>query len=236
MSNELINPSALFAQQSEQSGQMMKEVNDNEWIPTLAIGYATSESVMSGVAKPGEFVLSGQLSLGNAIEAVALDFRAHAVVVDKDDNTFESHFYVGSEWEQSGKSLDTNEEWKNYTEQTVPEGKEIQKGMDLFLYIPASNTFASIFCKKTLLSAANLVWRASKGGRLVEIKTIRKSNKKGNRHWYGLDVAQLNRGIVGSPHDVEKDIALPADIFTKFYTMFKSVTNVEKTTDDGVER
>jgi hypothetical protein len=243
MSNELQKNVDLMdqflsqANEEETDGRMLQEMGSGDFIPILTVGYASSGAVQEGLARPGEFILSGQSSLGNEIEAVCLDYRAHAVVVDTDSNLFEGHYYVSSEWcKKQDKSLMDNEGWRDFTTQNLPKGKEMQKGADLFLYIPSITQFVTLFCKKTLADSAHQVYKASRKTQLVGIKTVRMTNKAGSRSWFTFNVTRLNRGIVGSPLDVKADIAMPRDLFQKYYAIFKEPTNVEKTTDDGVER
>lgn len=223
MSNEVSKPVAsvtdlMNTQVNEENPKF--ETGATEWIPILAVCYATSDSFKEGIAKPGEFVLSKETSLSDKISAVCLDFRAHAALVDKDDFSFKGECYVGSEYKESIK---THEKYSAFIEQDVPANHEIQEGYDLFLFIPSVNAFCTIFCKKTLASSAEPIYKASKGGRLVEITTVMKSNKTGKRSWYTLNPVPLKRALVGSQlPDVTADIAIDQATFVRFYEMFKN--------------
>ena len=225
MSNELQTTntnivSILDDQINDEQPSTIAEVGSQEWIPLLAICYALSETFKKGIAKPGEFTLGNTTSLGNTIEAVCIDYRVHTIMVDKAKQTFEGHVFVSSDWK---KPLAEHEEYQKFMNQSVPPNCEIQEGTDLFFYIPSANTFASILCKKTLATSANEVFKAGKGGRLLEISTVEQQNKARSRSWYIMRPIQTKRALVGSKlPDVTADVAFQADAFAKYYTLFKN--------------
>ena len=236
--NENLNPLAVLNKNlptadSQKVEAMLDTTVEMNWIPSLTICYATSESFEKGIAKPGEFVLQGQTSLGSTIQVVPIDVRLHAIIWDKNANKFAGEcFHLSND----PRDLKDNTEYQNFLNQNVPAGQEIQKGSDLFLYILDQNAFVSFFCKKSLAQAGGNIWKAGAGGRLLELTTHTEKTKRGT--WYSIEIKPQDRAVAGSNVEVtNKDIGLPVDKFNQFYTIFMSPhKGVEVTGEAGTER
>lgn len=214
--NELIGSQTADAQPPA----VFQEVSTQNWINSLVICYAISESFEKGIAKPGEFVLASQTSLGNKMDVVCFDYRVHAVVVNNKTQTFEDQIFVPSTYQNS---LKNHSEYQAFVNQAVKPGCEIQEGTDLLFYIPAQSVFASLFCKKTLNASAEPIYRASRGGRLVTISTLKQSNKANTRSWYVIVPVPTNRGVIGCTlPGVVADISVPADMFARNINLFRN--------------
>lgn len=220
---------------TEQAEAMLDSVVNMNWIPSLSICYAVSKSFKNKIAMPGEFVLAGQTNLSSKINMLVLDFRIHTVICNLDDQTFESEIYHLS----TDGDLKDNKEYTAFCNQTLPakttknpKGHELQKGVDLFIYLPEQACFCSMFCKKSLAQAGGQLEKAGAGGRLLEISTIANEGKRGD--WYSLNIVPKDHAAVGSGLAVgHKDIALPVDKFTKYHTLFINPVKGVETTDEG---
>lgn len=222
MSTELATLQGVMNNQIEgqtTSPATLVEVSSSDWVPMLTIGYAISDVVAKGIAKPGEFILSNRSSLGSKIEVICFDYRVHAVVMDKDKQSSESEIFVGSDWKQS---LQLHPQYAAFIAQKIEGNKELQEGADLFMYVPSVNSFVGFYCKKTLAKFADPIFRASRGGLLVELTTLLRVNKTGNRKWYDIDIKPTQRAVVGSSlPGVTADIGIEEGMFMKYFKMFK---------------
>lgn len=225
MSEELVPVTSmndLLATQTQEATPpaVFQEVSSQSWINTLTICYAISESFEKGIAKPGEFVLAGQTSLGNKIECVCFDYRVHTVLINTKLQSFEDNIFVPSTYVGS---LKLHKEYQDFITQTLKADCEIQEGTDLLLYIPSATVFATIFCKKTLAASAEGVYKASRGGRLVTVSTLKQSNKTNTRSWYTMVPIPTNRGVIGCTlPGIVADISVPPDMFSKNINLFRN--------------
>lgn len=205
----------------------------SSFIPSFSIAYGSSKVVEQGIAKMGEFILAGQTALGKECEVVALDFRLHAAHVNKDTFGFEGDAFHLSSDKRDAKD-DT--EYQNFINGSVPKDCELQSGADLFLYIPSVTAFGLMFCKKTVMKFAEPMYQASKGGRLIKIKTKYKEYKK--LKYYGIIIEPTTRALVGSPlSDVTANIDVPTELFEKYMNIFRNPSKgVKSDTDTSQER
>lgn len=236
--NENLNPLAIInknvpAADAQKVEAMLDTTIEMNWIPSLAICYATSDAFEKGIAKPGEFVLAGQTTLGSTIQVVPIDVRLHAIIWDKDENKFAGEIFHLS---NDPRDVKDNPEYQAFINQNVLAHQEIQKGSDIFVYIPDQNAFASFFCKKSLAQAAGNIWKAGAGGRLLELTTHGEKTKRGS--WFSIEIKPLDRAVAGSNVEVtNKDIGLPVDKFNQFYSIFVNPQKgVEVTGNSVTER
>lgn len=219
---EKMNASNLFEiQEKEEESSALKEMSASDWIPRLSIGYATSDSVKHGKANLGDFVLSNETSLGNKIKVVILSYRVHAAVVDKKKNNIDSHFYISRDYKEP---LALHEEFQAFMNQPVGLGKEVQEGIDLFMYLPEHNSFAQLWCKKTLKRSANTCFAASRGGRVIEIATVMRENRARTRSWFELSTAQTGECVSGRGETtgLKETVTIPNDLLLKYMNQFEN--------------
>ena len=236
--SENLNPLSVInknlpSQDADKAAAMFDSTVSMNWIPSLTVCYATSDSFKKKIAMPGDFVLAGQTKLGSTIQVVPIDFRLHAIVWDKDNNKFDSEcFHLSND----PRDVKEDTEYQTFINQTAPKGCEIQVGSDVFMFLPEQNAFCSFFCKKSLAQAGGAIWKAGMGGRMLEITTHEEESRKGT--YYSILIVQTDRAIVGSEVAVNtKDIALPADKFTQNYNLFiKPAKGVEVVEGKGTER
>jgi hypothetical protein len=222
--NEVTTPINPLAIANEGLGSpatsALSEVAPINWIPSLAVCYPTHEAFKKGLAKLGEFILSGQTSLGNSLEVIVFDYRIHSRVKSTIDYKTILEFFVPSSYRGT---LDDHEEYQAFIAQECGKNEEIETGSDLFMYIPSQNTFATMFFKKTAAKDAEPIYNLSKpGARVVRIHTVYvESPKNKTRSWYNVCATPTNRAMVGSGlPDVDASVPVPTDQFSKFYTLF----------------
>jgi hypothetical protein len=198
------------------------------FLPYLGIAYGTSDSVMNGLARPGEFVFEGKTSLGKSVEVIVADFRLHLSVWDDALSQTESDCYAASNDPQRGKSA----EYLAYKTQTLAEGKKLHEGVDLLLWIPSVNSFAVIYLKSTTYDSFAPIYNAGRGNRLVKLTTNQGVSKKTKRTFFTISALALDRAVVGSGLSVPgvnivSDIAIPRDFAVAAVKKFKDVTSTE---------
>jgi len=244
VSTDVVNPLDIINKQvtdvdSGAATEDLGSVSTANWIPALNICYATSKSFKNSIAKPGEFVYGGQSSLGSVINVIALDYRLRAMHVDKDDFTFKAEVY-----HLSGSKTPASQDkvYQDFINAPVPSGCDLQVGSELLVYLPDSQQFASMLLKKTLANTGADIYKMSLGGRVVQLSTEMQENKKQTRVWYSINTKALNTAVVGSKLEVagttlDKSVALPADQFTKYYTIFNAPqAGVEKASESAPTR
>jgi hypothetical protein len=204
------------------------------FLPYLGIAYGTSQSVMSGDARPGDFVFSGSTILGKSVEVIVADFRLHLSVWDDALGQTESDCYAASNDPTRGKSP----EYLAYKKQILVGKKKLNEGVDLLVWIPAVNSFAVIYLKSTTYDSFAPIYNAGRGNRLVKLSTEQKTNQKTKRVFYVINVASTNRAVVGSALNIPGvniicDVAIPVDFAVAAVKKFKDVTSTEVSTENN---
>lgn len=238
MTNEVItNEEAgdlLNQADSIETGELTK-LGQSDWIPLMAVAHFLSDSVATGKARPGEFFLGGQTSLGEKITVIPLAFRLHVALINTDNNEF-----VENQYAMMGQP--SSEEYKALVAMRLspPVGHTVSEGADLFLYLPGSNSFAQFFMKGELAKDIDTVWRTGKGGKAVEIKTVLNKAKRGSNKWFRLNVVPTQHSLKIAKTGLQ-DIDMDVDQYTKFLKQFsnpvKATTEtVSGSTEETIER
>lgn len=224
--------------ESPASNANLQALKTSSFIPSFAIGYPTTKAVKEGIARPGEFILGGQTSLGKTTEVVVLAWRMHAAWLSKQGavETESFHFPV------NGDAKD-NAEYQAFLASPAPTvaSKEMVEGADLLLWIPAQTMFGLFFMKKTLAKQAAMFVDAGKGGRLLTVGSVFKTftNKKSGEtfEWYECSVTPQQVAVRGSAlPGVEATLDISGDMLSKFFPIWQSPAKGIKTEDENVER
>jgi hypothetical protein len=225
-----------------QTTEIFNEVAQTRWLPSLSICYATSDSFKKRVATPGDFVLGGATNLGNIVELVTLDHRAHAAVIENNAKFISQIYHLSTD----SRKLAQNTEYQTFLKQPLGKGSKLVSGMDLLVYLPKFQAFAAFWLKNTVCTAAAPIWTASGEGRgrSVSINTI-EVNRPG-KQWFNLGVRPTNHAVVGSKLvvpgiDLVYDIPVPMDRVLHSVELFRNPTaelvDVEDAgADDTTER
>jgi hypothetical protein len=237
---ENINPLSMInnsieSDNSEETKALTEGIQQS-WIPSLGICYALSKTCAQGIARPGEFVLAGQTSLGSEVELISFDFRNHAMKV------FENKDVRGNVYHSSSdkRNLEADEEYQKFIHTPCVKGEKILNGVDLFVYVPAQNAFATMYLKGSTHKYAVKIHEASRGGRVVKLQTEHVEYK--GKQWYNLKVLPTNRCLQGSNLEIpgmtlEKTIQVPNAAFNENYKVFKfPPSEVLEDDEGGVER
>lgn len=221
---DLLNQSAEI-----ESGELAK-LGSSDWIPLLSVAHFLSGSVDKGIAKPGEFVLGGQTSLGVTLKAVPLAYRLHVALVNTDSNEFVEHQYC-----MMGQK--TSEAYNALLTVTPPAGHAINEGADMFMYLPEHSSFAQFFMKGQIAKDIQTVWSNGRGGKVLILKTDRQQNKTGSRKWFRIVTTTTPSSLVIA-NVGNKDIPIDIDMYKKYLGQFSNpVKAVAETVanDDGAE-
>ena len=206
-----------------------------DFCPRLDIAASTSDSVRSGVASLGDFVLNKNVNLGKEIEVVPLAYRLHAALINTEENEFLENKYV-----LMGQK--PTEEYRNFCIMTPPKDCVIKKGSDIYIYIPKINNFGQIWLKATTAVYSDPIWQAGKGGRLVKLHTYPMENKKKTRFWFGIKILETKQSLeISKLSGYSKDIPMDIDIYMKYLNQFNNPQQsnteiVEENKEDTIER
>lgn len=203
------------------------------FIPYLNVAYGLSEIVTSRKAMPGDFVLGGQIVLGQKIQIVVADYRLHASIWNDIKKSTEGDCYHLS---NDPRKIQEDPEWVNFNNQKISVGSKLQVGVDLLAWMVEQNTFAIFYMKNTLYSSFENIYKSSKGGRAIELVTRSQTSKKSGNLFFLIDSTPLNRAITGSVWNIPGisincDISIPADLFQDAIVKFRKIENTETTTE-----
>ena len=230
MSNELAlnDPMALINRGVENPEELNTEGLSSSltFLPDFALAYAISKTVtVKGIARPGEFTLGGQTSLGKKVEVVPLDFRRH-LGYQKDDYSYEAEMFHFSDM---GDVRD-NEEYTQFRD-NCPKNLELVEGVDLLLWLPEQRVFCKMFLKKTTVKYAKQIVDDGIGGRVLEISTEVQS--KGSKTWYNINVVKTQKALLGSKlQAVDACVELPIDKFQEAIGIWRSPMVAKRNTEN----
>jgi len=202
----------------------------NKFIPSFNIGYPTSKSVKKGIAKSGEFVLTGQTSLGSSTEVIILDVRRHAALMTDKGAIQGEVFHFARQGD-----VKNNAEYQSFLEQgkNLPKGiKKMENAADLFLYIPSQQTFGVFFMKGALCKLIPSVTKAGEQGRLLKLTTEFKEWPEKQLEWWEVIPTQLDRALKGSPLP-NADIEIPIDQYLKIAELWNNPEKGVVLDEDG---
>ena len=224
---------ALMTPTSAVPSTELAKLQSSSFIPSFNIAYGQSKIVMDDKARPGEFVLGGQTSLGKTTEVVIVDWRLHSVYSEK-----ESGMANGEAWHfpRAGSSTD-NAEYQAFIKTTPPADHQLKEGADMLLWIPGQTMFGLFFMKGTLSKLAQKFVDAGSGMRLLTISSVFKEWVEKKTKWFVIDWKPQKLAVVGSPlTDVEATIQIPEDLFQKYYKVWLNPTKGAEVSDEPVKR
>lgn len=219
----------LLNQSTEiESGDLAK-LGSSDWIPLLSVAHFSSGTVDKDIAKPGEFVLGGQTSLGAEIKVVPLAYRLHVALVNTNSNEFVEHQYC-----MMGQK--TSEAYNALLTVTPPPNHEIKEGADMFMFLPAQDSFAQFFMKGQIAKDIQTIWSNGRGGKMLILKTNRQQNKTGSRKWFRIITNTTSSSLVIA-NVGNKDIPMDIEMYKKYLGQFSNPAKAvaETVANDGAE-
>lgn len=220
--DEATSVAALMAGQMEDDNSTaLEQVGASDYVPYLTIVYKTSKAFENGLAKIGDLFLGGKTTLGNIVKMVILDYRVHCAVNNTDDYSFTSEFFIPS---SNKEPLSSNEKYINFMSQDTRSNEKLIEGSDLLIWLPDHNSFAQFFCKASLARYGSPMYKASRGGRVIEV-TGNKEEGKQNKSWVSLTIVQTQECLEGSAYasqGYKATTALPVDLFGKYIKQFQN--------------
>lgn len=218
--------------EEKQGSSLLAEIATLTYIPALNVCYGVSEIVKQRLAQGGDFSLGGKTNLGQTIKIVLLGYRLKATIWNKAKEEFEGTIY---HMVNNPKTLAQDEEWQNFLkkERTLTMDQKLEKGTELFVYLPESNNFGLFFMKNTLEQFAQPIWQC-KVGRLVQLTTALHKGKRND--WYDLVIVPLAKSLRGvniniPGQTIEADISMPMDLYARNLELFQNPRKFEKLED-----
>jgi hypothetical protein len=199
------------------------------FIPFLNVAYGLSESVSKRIAQIGDFVLGGTTTLGLKIKIILVDWRLHSAIWNDNIKSGEGDCYQLS---SDNRKIEDNPEWVKFNNQKLAPGLKLQTGVDGLLWLVDQNAFAIMFFKSTLQSSFSPIYKASAGGRAVEITTRAMVSKRTKNQFFIIDSTPLNRAVVGSNWEIPGinitcDINIPKDLLAGALKKFNTIEVTE---------
>lgn len=233
MSQELINPQDLINQGVGDNSVVDANLPSGiQFLPNLNVAYALSKAVSEkGIAKPGEFVLGGQSSLGKEIEVIALDYRRRAGYQKKDWSYEAEIFHFSNQGD-----VRENAEYQSFIKNCPQDLKGVD-GADLLLFLPERMVFCTMFMKGTLYKFANPIMNSGIGGRVLNLSTskVEGTRKAAGKTWYDIVTVKTNRAAMGSKLEgVEASVEMPADKLGEAVKLWRN-PSAASVTDEKVE-
>ena len=210
----------------EEQNDAYSSLGNRNWNDRFTVVWGSSNAYVNNVSEVGNFCFADKVDLGKETEITVLDRRFHAGYFNPDTKKYTEHCYATS---------DKDKTWMDFL-RSCPSGFNLNKGADLFIYIPGIQKPAEWFMKSTLAKYVNDLWMKSTGARILKIKTEKTRNESSGNVYFQILITPTTKALAGSNIKDAEKIAVDIAAIEAAHKIFIEAKGLESVKTEDIER